>query len=45
MKDSITLHPEHGLNPSIEVCMICGEDKYGHRTRGNKNVLWVVWLS
>lgn len=21
------------------------EDKYGHRTRGNKNVLWVVWLS
>lgn len=21
-----------------------GEDKYGHRTRGNKNVLWVVWL-
>lgn len=20
-----------------------GEDKYGHRTRGNKNVLWVVW--
>lgn len=26
MKDGITLHPEHGLNPSIEVCMICGED-------------------
>ena len=26
MKDSITLHPEHGLNPSIEVCMICGEE-------------------
>ena len=24
---------------------IGGEDKYGHRTRGNKNVLWVVWLS
>lgn len=23
---------------------IGGEDKYGHRTRGNKNVLWVVWL-
>lgn len=57
MKDGITLHPEHGLNPSIEVCMICGEDmginifpgiggedKYGHRTRGNKNVLWMVWL-
>lgn len=22
MKDGITLHPEHGLNPSIEVCMI-----------------------
>lgn len=21
------------------------EEKYGHRTRGNKNVLWVVWLS
>lgn len=26
MKDGITLHPEHGLNPSIEVCMICGEE-------------------
>lgn len=26
MKDSITLHPEHGLNPSIEVCVICGEE-------------------
>lgn len=24
---------------------IGGEDKYGHRTRGNKNVLWVVWSS
>lgn len=23
---------------------IGGEDKYGHRTRGNKNVLWGVWL-
>lgn len=20
------MHPEHGLNPSIEVCMICGEE-------------------
>lgn len=26
MKDGITLHPEHGLNPSIEVCMICGAE-------------------
>jgi hypothetical protein len=26
MKDGITLHPEHGLNPSIEVCMICGKE-------------------
>lgn len=26
MKDGIKLHPEHGLNPSIEVCMICGEE-------------------
>lgn len=26
MKDGITLHPEHGLNPSIEACMICGEE-------------------
>lgn len=26
MKDGVTLHPEHGLNPSIEVCMICGEE-------------------
>lgn len=26
MKDGIVLHPEHGLNPSIEVCMICGEE-------------------
>lgn len=23
----IRLHPEHGLNPTIPVCIICGEDK------------------
>lgn len=26
MKDGITLHPEHGLNPSIEVCIVCGAE-------------------
>lgn len=31
MKDGITLHPEHGLNPSIEVCMKGGEAKYRER--------------
>lgn len=25
MKGDITLHPEHGLNPSMEICMVCGE--------------------
>ena len=26
MKDGIVLHPEHGLNPSIELCIVCGEE-------------------
>lgn len=25
-KDYITLHPEHGVNPSIGVCFWCGKD-------------------
>lgn len=25
--DSIRLHPEHGLNPTISQCMYCGKDK------------------
>jgi len=27
MSKSIKLHPKHGLNPSLEICYICGEDK------------------
>ena len=26
-KSSIKLHPKHGLNPTIPVCIVCGEDK------------------
>lgn len=26
MKDGIVLHPEYGLNPSIELCIVCGEE-------------------
>lgn len=26
-KDSITLSPEHGLNPTMPVCYLCGEEK------------------
>jgi len=26
-KDSILVSPKHGLNPSLETCFICGEDK------------------
>lgn len=29
MKDGIVLHPEHGLNPSIELCIVCGEEMGG----------------
>lgn len=25
MSDSISLHPKHGLNPSLVVCQYCGE--------------------
>jgi len=27
MSGSIRLHPQHGLNPTIPVCFICGKDK------------------
>lgn len=26
MKDGIVLHPEYGVNPSIEICIVCGEE-------------------
>lgn len=26
MSDSIRLHPEHGLNPTLCTCFWCGED-------------------
>jgi len=26
-KKSLTLHPEHGLNPSVSLCYVCGRDK------------------
>lgn len=26
MKGGIVLHPEYGLNPSLEICMVCGEE-------------------
>lgn len=35
-----------GLEDGEYICVaLRGEDKYGRRTGGNKNVLWVVWLS
>lgn len=36
MKDGIVLHPEHGLNPSIELCIvyrIMRDAKVGKRKR------------
>jgi hypothetical protein len=27
MKNDIKLHKEHGLNPTIPICVFCGEDK------------------
>lgn len=26
MKNGIVLHPEYGVNPSIEICIVCGEE-------------------
>lgn len=26
MKNSIPLHPKHGLNPTLSRCIVCGED-------------------
>lgn len=26
-KDRILLHPKHGLNPSLDICFVCGEAK------------------
>ena len=26
MKDGIVLHPEYGVNPYIEICIVCGEE-------------------
>lgn len=26
MKNGIVLHPEYGFNPSIEICIVCGEE-------------------
>ena len=37
MKDGIVLHPEHGLNPSIELCIVCGEEM-GIALLGNSKV-------
>ena len=38
MKDGIVLHPEHGLNPSIELCIVCGEEMGIRNKRANGKI-------
>lgn len=42
MKDGIVLHPEHGLNPSIELCIVCGEEMgiVRDKERSSKENTW-----